>query len=65
MRALFATAKAEVRIACGFFTIRGWNMIRSSTRDKHVFILVGIDEPGEERARLSLVKDILAISRQD
>ena len=59
IRACFSEAKAEIRIASGFFTIKGWGLIRNTTNGKRVYLLVGIDEPGEERARALLVKEIL------
>lgn len=55
----FARGVQAIRIACGFFTLRGWGLIRISTRGKRVFILVGIDDPGEERVRIALVRDIM------
>lgn len=55
----FKSGKQEIRIACGFFTVKGWGKIRKYTTGKRVYLLVGIDEPGEERARTALVKEIL------
>lgn len=55
----FSQGKSEIRIASGFFTLRGWGLIRSSTKNKKVYLLVGIDEPGEERARKLLIDAIL------
>ncbi|BAW97968.1 hypothetical protein NIES970_29310 (plasmid) [[Synechococcus] sp. NIES-970] len=55
----FSQGKSEIRIASGFFTLRGWGFIRSSTKNKKVYLLVGIDEPGEERARKLLINAIL------
>lgn len=59
IRSCFSAGKEEIRIASGFFTIRGWGLIRKSTNGKRVYLLVGIDEPGEERARAVLVQEIL------
>lgn len=55
----FQAGKKEIRIASGFFTIKGWGLIRKSTEGKHVYLLVGIDDPGEERARKALINDIM------
>lgn len=55
----FGAGRQEIRIACGFFTVKGWGKIRKYTSGKRVYLLVGIDEPGEERARAALVKEIL------
>jgi hypothetical protein len=59
VREIFSTAKQEIRIASGFFTLRGWNLIRRFTQNNKVYILVGIDDPGEDRARLALIADIM------
>src|SRR5919201_37400 len=59
IRSCFQAAKREIRIASGFFTIRGWALIRVSTRGKGVYILVGLDDPGEDRARAALVHEIM------
>lgn len=48
-----------IRIATGFFTIRGYNLIRKTAQGKNMFILVGIEEPGEKRVVKALVQEIL------
>lgn len=55
----FQSGEHKIRIASGFFTIRGWNYIRPHTRGKPVALLVGVDEPGEERARMALIQAIM------
>jgi hypothetical protein len=55
----FSSGKHEIRIACGFFSVKGWGRIRRYTVGKRVDLLVGIDEPGREKARSALVKEIL------
>ena len=52
-------AKEKIRIATGFFTIKGWNLVRRYTTGKKTYILVGLDEPGEERARKVLIQEIM------
>ncbi len=52
-------AKKRIRIATGFFTIKGWNLVRRYTQGKQVDLLVGLDEPGEQRARLALIQEIM------
>lgn len=59
IKSCFSKGKQEIRIASGFFTVKGWSLIRSSTSEKKVYILVGIDEPGEERAKAALVDEIM------
>lgn len=55
----FQAGKKEIRIASGFFTIKGWGLIRTYTDGKRVYLLVGLDEPGEERARQALINGIM------
>ena len=55
----FSQGKSIIRIAVGFFTIKGYNLIRSSTAGKKISILVGIEEPGEKRLRKVLIQEIL------
>lgn len=55
----FQTAVQDIRIASGFFTVRGWGFIRRYTADKQVYLLVGIEDPGEDRARKALVEEIM------
>lgn len=59
IRYCFSKGKKEIRIASGFFTIYGWGLIRRFTKNKQVYLLVGINEPGEEKAKVTLVKDIM------
>ncbi|MEQ8467190.1 helicase-related protein [Coleofasciculus sp. E1-EBD-02] len=59
IRESFSTSQKEIRIASGFFTIKGWGLIRRHTEGKRVYLLVGIDEPGEERAKMALVQEIM------
>lgn len=59
IRSCFSTGREEIRIACGFFTLKGWGLIKRYTSGKRVYLLVGIDEPGEDRARAALVKEIM------
>ncbi len=52
-------AENKIRVATGFFTIKGWNLIRRYTKGKQTFLLVGLDEPGEQRARMALIQEIM------
>ncbi len=52
-------AKQKIRIATGFFTIKGWNLIRRYTTGKKTYLLVGLDDPGEQRARMALIQEIM------
>jgi hypothetical protein len=56
---LLQKAKQKIRIATGFFTIKGWNLVRRHTTGKKTYLLVGLDDPGEERARMALVQEIM------
>ncbi len=55
----FQVGKEKIRIASGFFTLKGWGLIRRHTAGKHVYLLVGIHDPGEGRARAALIYGIL------
>jgi superfamily II DNA or RNA helicase len=55
----FEEAKKEIRIASGFFTMRGWGLLRKFTKNKQVYLLVGLDDPGEDRARKALIDEIM------
>jgi superfamily II DNA or RNA helicase len=59
IRACFQMGGDKIRIASGFFTIRGWNYIRPHTRGCPVALLVGIEDPGEDRARMALIQAIM------
>jgi superfamily II DNA or RNA helicase len=52
-------AQQKIRIATGFFTIKGWNLIRRYTTGKKTYLLVGLDDPGEQRARMALIQEIM------
>jgi len=56
---LLQKAKQKIRIATGFFTIKGWNLIRRYTTGKKTYLLVGLDDPGEQRARMALIQEIM------
>lgn len=51
--------KKLIRIATGFFSVRGYNLIRPGTHGKKMYILVGLDKPSLERARKALVQEIM------
>lgn len=59
VRYYFSRGKEKIRIATGFFTIRGYNLIRGSSKGKRMYILVGMDDPGEDRLRKALVQEIM------
>jgi len=59
VRHYFRTGEKLIRIATGFFTVRGYNLVRSSANDKQMYILVGVNDPGQERVRKVLVQEIM------
>jgi hypothetical protein len=59
LRHLFQTGHRTIRIATGYFTVRGYTLLRRAMREKEIFILVGLDEPGEKRVRQALIAEIL------
>ena len=59
VRHYFQSGEKLIRIATGFFTVRGYNLIRTSANNKQMYILVGVDDPGRERVRKALVQEIM------
>src|SRR5258708_22514171 len=59
LRYRFQLGKEIIRIATGFFTVRGYNLLRVAARDKRMYILVGLDDPGEKRVRKALIQEIM------
>ena len=53
-------AQRLVRIATGFFTVQGYDLLRGYLMGKQVHILVGYDEMSKERLRAKMVDDIMA-----
>jgi superfamily II DNA or RNA helicase len=59
IRSCFKKGESKIRVASGFFTMRGWKLIRAATEGKSVDLLIGIEDPGEDRARRALIESIL------
>ena len=59
VRHYFQHGKSIIRIAVGFFTVRGYNLIRASARGKKLLILVGVNEPGEDRVKRVIIREIM------
>ena len=55
----FRAGKKEIRIASGFFSLKGWGFVRNYTKNKKVYLLVGLEKPGEDRARKALISEIM------
>ena len=55
----FKNGRKLIRIATGFFSVRGYNLLRSSANEKQMYILVGVDDPGKDRVRKALVQEIM------
>lgn len=53
------STQKNISIATAFFSVRGWNLIRRFTLCKETRVLVGLADPGEERARLALIDEIM------
>ena len=49
----------RVRIATGFFTVQGYDLIREQLADKRVQLMVGFDESSRERLQEKLIDDIM------
>src|SRR5260221_3064071 len=52
-------AKRQIRIATGFFTVQGYNLIRGFVIGKIVKVMVGYDEVSHERIKQKLIDDIM------
>ncbi|MCP2729613.1 helicase-related protein [Limnofasciculus baicalensis] len=59
IRRHFQAGEREIRIASGFFTIKGWGLIRTYTTGKNIYLLVGLDDPGKDNARKALIQEIM------
>ena len=48
-----------VRIATGFFTVEGYNLLREVLKGKQVRLMVGYDEQSRDRLREKLIEDVM------
>ena len=48
-----------IRVITGYFTIKGYNSVRRSFNGKKIVLVVGIEDPGLDRARKVLVREII------
>src|SRR5579859_1336954 len=53
------TAKRQIRVATGFFTVQGYNLIRRYVIGKVIQVMVGYDEVSHERLKQKLIDDIM------
>jgi superfamily II DNA or RNA helicase len=51
LRHYLSIGNSKVRIATGYFSINGWNLIRQAIGDKQVDLIVGIHEPDRKDVR--------------
>ena len=59
VRPHFDQARRLARIATGFFTVQGFDLVRQVLAGKQVQLLVGFDEKSKERLRQKLIEDIM------
>ncbi|MCB0028449.1 MAG: hypothetical protein KDE28_11115, partial [Anaerolineales bacterium] len=59
LQPLLRQAERRVRIATGYFTIQGYDLLRDPLAEKQVFLMVGYDDPGKERLRERLIDEIM------
>lgn len=57
-------ARLAIRIATGYFTIQGYDLIRNPLENKRVYILVGYDEASRERLRDAVIENLIAHLRR-
>jgi superfamily II DNA or RNA helicase len=48
-----------IRVITGYFTIKGYNSVRRSFNGKKIALVVGVEDPGLDRARKVLVREII------
>lgn len=60
IRELASEAQHSARFGVGFFTIRGWDLVRNFLENKQVLLLVGEVEPSAKQAKKLLIDKILA-----
>jgi hypothetical protein len=56
---LLQSGQKLIRIATGFFTVEGYDLIREYLANKRVYLMVGFDETSKERLREKLIDDIM------
>jgi superfamily II DNA or RNA helicase len=62
LRHYLSIGHSKVRIATGYFSISGWNLIRQAIGDKQVDLIVGIHEPDRKDIRevkQAIIQDLL------
>ena len=59
LKPVLAQAQTIIRVATGFFTVEGYDLIRELVAGKHVRLMVGYDEASRERLREKLIDDIM------
>ncbi len=52
-------SEKTIRIATGFFTVQGYNLLQDALSGKRVKLMVGYDETSKERLREKLIDDIM------
>ncbi|MFY7803211.1 MAG: phospholipase D-like domain-containing protein [Limnoraphis robusta] len=60
IRELASEAQHSARFGIGFFTIRGWDLVRNFLENRQVLLLVGEVEPSAKQAKKLLIDKILA-----
>ncbi len=56
---LFASTKKFIRLSTGFFSIQGYNLLKSYLVNKHIDILVGYDDRSRHELRMTLIEEIM------
>lgn len=59
LRPLFATTKTFIRLSTGFFSIQGYNLLKSYLENKHIDILVGYDDRSKDELKKTLIEEIM------
>lgn len=59
LKPVLANSQSLIRIATGFFTVEGFNLIGEHLAKKRVELMVGYDELSKERLREKLIDDVM------
>jgi superfamily II DNA or RNA helicase len=59
LRPLFAITKNFIRLSTGFFSIQGYNLLKSYLENKQLDILVGYDDRSRDELKMTLIDEIM------
>lgn len=60
LRPLFASSQTLIQVSTGFFSIQGYNLLKSYLENKCIDILVGYDDRSRDELKTTLIEEIMA-----